>query len=84
MTMATMTRVLHLSTCERQVGAVAFPSEGKSGASGPGKVPAIPEPSWNHHWGNFRGVRFRGKPGTRFERKRLMRMNHRVPSEDSR
>jgi hypothetical protein len=82
MTTGTMTRVLHLSTCERLVGTVALPPEGESGASDPSKAPAIPEPSWNLHRGNF-GVRFRSKPGTRFERKRLMRMNHCLPGEDS-
>ena len=59
-------------------------SQGQAGASDFGSALAIAEPSLNRHDRNFRGIWAQSKPGIRFERKRLMRMNHRLPSEDSR
>jgi hypothetical protein len=59
-------------------------SPGQAGASDLGSASAITEPSRNCQAGSFRGVWAQSKSGARFERRRLMRVTHRIPDEYSR
>jgi hypothetical protein len=59
-------------------------SQGEAGPRDLGSASAIAEPSRNRHDTSFRGIWTQNKSGARFERKRLMRMTHRIPNEDSR
>jgi hypothetical protein len=59
-------------------------SQGRLMASGSSRALATVEPGRNRHDRSFRGMWAQSKTGARFERKRLMRMNHRLPDEDGR
>ena len=67
--------VLHSSSSDSQRRAMV---------SGSGRALATVEPSRNRPDRSFRGMWAQSKTGARFERKRLMRMNHRLPDEDGR
>ncbi len=53
--------------------------QGQAETSDRGGALAMTEPSSNRPGSNFRGIWVQGKPGARFQKKRLMRMNHRLP-----
>jgi hypothetical protein len=59
-------------------------SQGEAWANDLGSASAIAEPSRNRHDTSFRGIWAQSKSGARFERRRLMRMTHRIPDEHSR
>jgi hypothetical protein len=59
-------------------------SPGEAGASDLGSASAITEPSRNWQAGSFRGIWAQSKSGARFERRRLMRVTHRIPDDYSR
>lgn len=59
-------------------------SQGEAWAKDLGSASAIAEPSRDRHDRSFRGIWAQSKSGARFERRRLMRMSHRIPREHSR
>lgn len=59
-------------------------AQGEAWANDLGSASAIAEPSRNRHDTSFRGIWAQSKSGACFERRRLMRMTHRIPDEHSR